>query len=916
VGAGMHDPIMDAAQQLYWEMLDSAPWGVFHSTADGRYINVNRALAQLYGHDGQAEMMAAVTDIARQVYVDPGRRAEFLRRMRDDGAVASFESQIYRHDGSTTWVSESVRSVTDGAGNFLYFEGTVEDISGIKAREEEHRQREAGLRQLVNAIGVGISYWDRDLVCRFANDAHLDWAGMRPDELLGAHLEKLMGPERFAAQQAYRDAVFRGESVTFHLPLVTQSGKAVELQIVFTPDWRDGAVVGYYAVGMDVTELVRLESELGAREQQLRLLVDSVPVGISYWDPDLICRFANRQRFDWLAALNPDIRTIDDLVGKSAVEIFGSGRVAALAPHIAAVRAGKRTVFDVTETLPGGTHQHVQTIFAPELKDGRVVGFYAISVDFTDLKNIELTLRLSEARYREVFSHIADAIFLNEVMPDGRIRVLEVNPAAELQMGVRAADLLGRGPEEYLPPTTAALLNGHFRTCLESGEIHRFEIEIDVAAGHRVIHATFVPIRDDQGQVRRILGLGRDMTEARELEQAILSSQERERLAHGRLLDAIESLRDGFVLWGPDGRIQMLNRAVSERHFLAGQGYAIGMSYQEAYAQFVLAWRAVGLAPDQVRAMVAGPAPAGSTDGAARMTLGSSWLASFTGSSPELPTAYGRWLVIHRQATREGGFVEFWLDVTERRSRELELRAAWSEADSANRAKSRFLAQMSHELRTPLNAVIGFSDLMQRGIAGLMSPSQAEYCGHIYRSGSHLLQLVQGILDYAAIESDAVKVTLEPVDAAALLGETRELMQPIARKAGIDLMPANAGAVWVLTDTLRLRQILINLISNAVKYNRPGGEVRLAIARQPDERVRIVVADNGIGIPRERQSELFRPFERLGQEGSNVEGTGLGLVLVRRLAERINCSVGVESEAGKGSRFWVDLPAAAMPEKA
>lgn len=908
--SGSRGPVVDEALKLYREMLDNAPWGVFHSTADGRYISANQALAKLYGYASQVEMMAAVKDIARQIYVDPGRREEFLRRMHEDGAVSSFESRIYRRDGAVIWISESARPVHDAAGNFLYFEGNVEDITRIKNTEEESRRREAGLRQLVNAIGVGVSYWDRDLICRFANDPHREWAGIGPDEILGQHLEKLMGPARFAAQKPYRDAVFRGETTAFRLPLTTLSGEDVELQILFTPDVRDGAVVGYYAVGMDVTALVRAEAELAAHEKELRLLVNSMPSLITYWDRDLICRFANdryNDQVEWDSA---------SFIGKHASEIVGAEQIARDKPYHEAVLRGERPTFMVALPNKNGEIRHFRMDFVPKFEGRDVVGFYLIATDLTDLKNAETALRENEARYREVFNNIADAIFLTEVTPEGRFKVLEVNPAAEHQMGMAAAELVGLHVEEYLPPETAEFVNRQFLHCAERDSVHRCEIELDIATGHRIIHVTFAPIHDDKGAVRRILGLGRDMTEAREMEQAMLASEARERLAHGRLMDAIESLSDGVVLWGPDGRIQMLNSAVTEHYFPPGHGFTIGMSHGEAYDQFVYLWRSIGLSPHQAYLMTEAPndpKAADISDDETFAAFARNWLETFTGTSPEIPGVNGRWFVIHRQRTREGGFVEFWIDVTERRNRERELRAAWAEADAANRAKSRFLAQMSHELRTPLNAVIGFSDLMQKEIAGPMSPVQAEYCGYIHNSGEHLLQLVQGVLDYAAIESDEIKVSLTTIDAALVLNQARDLMLPLAQKAGIHLAPVCEGEAWVSADTLRLRQILINLIANAVKYNRSGGEVRLDLTARPSHMLRITIADNGIGIPKERLGELFRPFERLGQEGGGVEGTGLGLVLVRRLAERIGGSVGVESDTGRGSTFWIDLPAASVP---
>ncbi|KQW69055.1 hypothetical protein ASE17_13715 [Phenylobacterium sp. Root77] len=230
-------------------------------------------------------------------------------------------------------------------------------------------------------------------------------------------------------------------------------------------------------------------------------------------------------------------------------------------------------------------------------------------------------------------------------------------------------------------------------------------------------------------------------------------------------------------------------------------------------------------------------------------------------------------------------------------------------AEEANRAKSDFLANMSHELRTPLNAVIGFADILRmRGEP--LTERQGEAVDQIHAAGRHLLALIEEVLDFAKIESGKVSVSIEAIDPQEVAQALAGTFRPMADKAGISLSVADAaGEVAVRADHLRLKQVLANLISNAIKYNRPRGAVEVEI-RALGDRVRISVRDTGLGIPAGRMADLFEPFERLGREGSGVEGAGLGLALTRRLVEAMGGKLDVQSLEGVGSTFIVDLPSA------
>lgn len=250
-------------------------------------------------------------------------------------------------------------------------------------------------------------------------------------------------------------------------------------------------------------------------------------------------------------------------------------------------------------------------------------------------------------------------------------------------------------------------------------------------------------------------------------------------------------------------------------------------------------------------------------------------------------------------------------DVSEHVHLEEALRAAKDDADEANDAKSRFLSRVSHELRTPLNAILGFGQLLALKD---LEPDDHEYVRQILSGGRHLLGLVNEVLEIARTEGHELEAVSGPVALGPLVREVLELMAPLASASGVELDARSSAAcdAWVTADLDRLRQVLLNLVSNGVKYNHPGGHV--AVTATPSvtgSTVRISVIDDGWGIAEEDQVRLFQPFERLGATHSSVEGTGIGLALSQGLVDAMEGTIGMTSSEEQGCTFWVELPASA-----
>jgi len=255
-------------------------------------------------------------------------------------------------------------------------------------------------------------------------------------------------------------------------------------------------------------------------------------------------------------------------------------------------------------------------------------------------------------------------------------------------------------------------------------------------------------------------------------------------------------------------------------------------------------------------------------------------------------------------------FSAFIRDLSQQKNYEASILQAKESATKANRVKSDFLSSMSHELRTPLNAILGFAELIEMGSGTPLSDKQRKSMKQIIGSGEHLLNLVNDVLELSEIESGNIKLSIEPLEIKNEIKGALSLMTAVAENSDIEIKTPSELPFKLLADKTKLKQILINLITNAIKYNRKGGSVTLNWQKTRSNRLRISVIDTGIGISDENKAKLFVAFDRLGQEKSKIEGTGIGLVVTKQLVESMDGIIGVDSIENQGSNFWFELPLA------
>jgi PAS domain S-box-containing protein len=491
------------------------------------------------------------------------------------------------------------------------------------------------------------------------------------------------------------------------------------------------------------------------------------------------------------------------------------------------------------------------------------------------------------AEWNVPFRALIDAAPDGMLVCDDRGTLVLVNGQTERMFGYAHGELPGQPLDILIPGHARARHHHHLAAYTAAPRLRPMGSDLELFARRKdgsefPVEISLSPFKTERGLL--IIAGIRDVSERRALERD-------KRRATAFLLSAIEAVQDAFLLFDENDCVMMVNSAARQLVGAAGDAPIIGRPFVEL-----------------LRAALTDGAFA--LDGEPVETYLARWLAYHRNPAGTLDvrTTNGRCLRVTERKTADHGTVTTVVDITDDMQRTQDLHHAREQAEAASAAKSEFLSSMSHELRTPLNAILGFAQLLERDRKHPLSERQVERLGHVLRGGEHLLRLIDDVLDLARIEARRIAISVEAVDLPDVLLEVVHTLEPMAARTGAHIAPLTLvpGLPRVVADRTRLAQILMNFGSNAIKYGRPSGLVALRIERLPD-RVRVAVADDGIGIPADKRDKIFEPFQRAGQESGPIEGTGIGLTISKRLAELMGGSVGFRSEVGVGSEFWVDL---------
>jgi PAS domain S-box-containing protein len=590
----------------------------------------------------------------------------------------------------------------------------------------------------------------------------------------------------------------------------------------------------------------------------------------------------------------PDLRTLlEDIVPKSSV--FDD--------------------FELEHTFPA-IGRRVMLLNARKLKAGHHGELLVLAMeDVTARKRAEEALLEAGALQSAIFN----SANFSSIATDEKGVIQIFNVGAERMLGYTAAEVMNKitpadisDPQEVIGRAKA--LSAELGTTITPGfealvfkasrgieDIYELTyIRKDGSRFPAIVSVT--ALRDAQGGIIGYLLIGTDNTARKqvEAERMLLDQRVRDQQFYTRSL--IESNIDALIATDPRGIITDVNKQMEA---LTGctRDELIGAPFKGYFTD-----------PERAEAgikLVLGEGKVTDYELTARSRDGTETVVSYN-----VTTFYDR------DRKLQGVFAAA-RDVTERRrldqvvqEKNVELESAREVADKANLAKSDFLSSMSHELRSPLNAILGFAQLMDSGSPPPL-PAQKASIDQILQAGWYLLQLINEILDLALIESGKLSLSLEPISLPDVLLDCEAMIEPHAQKTGIRVgFPRFDSPCFVNADRTRLKQVLVNLLSNAIKYNRTAGSVEVTCRADSGQRLRISVQDTGHGLSADQCEQLFQPFNRLGQEAGAEEGTGIGLVVSKRLVELMGGEIGVDSTVGAGSVFWFELDVAAAPQLA
>jgi PAS domain S-box-containing protein len=528
----------------------------------------------------------------------------------------------------------------------------------------------------------------------------------------------------------------------------------------------------------------------------------------------------------------------------------------------------------------------IYNVFALKDLNNNELGFGTVSTNITERKLSEAVLHKAQ---RDL-NHAQAVAHIGNWRMDVCNNILEWSDENYRIFGIpKGTSLTYQSFLDVVHPEDRNFVDGAWKDALTGKP---YDLEHRIIVGHNVkwVREKAELEFDKQGILLGAFGTTDDITSRKQLEDRLRWSEESFQLM-------VESVTDySIVMLNPEGRVMSWNSGAEQI-----KGYSEEEIIGQHFSRFYPPEDIDCGKPQRVLDIV----------NAKGWFKDEGWRVRKDGSTF---WAHVVFTAIRSQGSKLRGFAKVTRDMTERKrldqvlqDKNVELEKARSMAEKANLAKSDFLSSMSHELRTPLNTILGFAQLME---AGSPPPTdvQSKRLGQIIKSGWYLLELINEILNLSSIESGKLLLSRESVLLIDVILECKAMIEPQAEQRGIKLIfPSNHNKLLAYVDRIRLKQVLLNLLSNALKYNQPHGTVEVKCTATSLGLIRISIKDSGIGLPPEQLAQLFQPFNRLGQEVGVEEGTGLGLVVSKQLVELMGGTIGVESTVGEGSEFWIEL---------
>ncbi|MFO1274329.1 MAG: PAS domain-containing protein, partial [Rubrivivax sp.] len=853
-------------------LLATTTEGFWFIDPEGVTLDLNPAMARLLGRPREAIVGRQVREFFEG---DSLATLQAQLARRSAGMTGTYEVEIRRPDGSVVHCVNAATPLRDAEGRPAGSVGIWTDITERRRAEEVLLTYE----RVANSIADPVSVIGEDLVYRMVNDAWCRLSGIPREQAVGRRSDEVL-PRAYndERRRAYAECLERREPRRAVSPLCTPGQSERVYETTYYPYDGTEGVRKVVIVSRDITDLEMSRRELAESAEYLRRTLNTTGDGIFASDAEDLAqpvRFVNEQmlRIWGIPA--------DEAPGLTPARIMAAATPLFADPE----RESRRVAEIVAGNLADECHL--------ALRDGRVLlrrcsparlGDRTIRVwSFRDVT--AETRALESAREREAEQRaLLDAIpgFIARVDAQGTYTYVNRRMAALCRLapeqlvgqrvdagagGERLAPLLALVPRALAGETVTVEYRHR-----PDRETPPTDVQITVAPG--VHPGTGAPA---------VYGFGIDISDLKRTQESLRAQQAELRAVLAAFPGYIASVDEQM-------RYLFVNHALAHR---MGRPAAevLGHTVEE----------------------MMGPELAATIGAELRLAIG----GGRSQVDRHYPAARGL-PALDLEVThvagplREDGrrqYYAFGIDITARKRAEAATVAARDEAERANRAKSQFLSQMSHELRTPLNAILGLGQLLASDPRHPLAAAQKSYVEEMVRGARHLLELINDVLDLGRVESGQLGLELDAVALEPLVAECLALVRPLAQAREVQLIAQPMPGLVVRADRRRLKQVLLNLLANAIKYNRRPGSVRVE-CRTEGTHLQLGVRDTGRGLTADERARLFQPFERLDAARLGVEGSGIGLALSRRLVDAMGGTLDVESEAGVGSLFWVRLPAA------
>ena len=851
------------------KIMNSTTNAIFVIDLDGKFINVNQACSKITGYPIN-ELIVQPFSIVLAPEIRTEINEQFLTVAVDGKTVSQYETKIIRQDGSEAIVTFSIAPMLDD-GTIVSVVGTAEDITEHKHAEAALKQSQQSYESLVHSIDGVV--WEAD-----AKTFQFTFVSQQAEKFLGYPSENWLKPtfwldhihpdDQNWAPAFCMEATFKKQDHEFEYRMITADNQTIWLRDLVSVIIENDQPVKICGVMLDITERKQAEQTLKENEQNLQAIFNSITEAFI------------------IADLEGNIADVN----QSAVQMYGYPKEEFVTLHASQVICPEyhSWLTDFIQTAQSDQMASAQTVdfrkdgtfFYTEvngtmLKYNGKKHLLAIIRDVTKRKLVEDALKESEERFRSLVEQAADAIFVHDL--EGHF--IDVNQSACESVGYTREELLNLSVADVEKGVSLEQLKALWQPI-------KFGEPVTLEGNHRHKNGTLFQVEIRLGLIKwegsqYILAAARNITERKRAEEKLIIQAK-----------ILESMAEGVNLATESGHIFLTNPAFDQM---------FGYHKNELIGKHVSTLNS--LSSEENLLFV--------NNIIADLQTKGGWEGEFNNQKKEGTHFISHAYISVLEISGQQYFVTVQEDITERKQAETALTQAKEQAESANRAKSEFLATMSHEIRTPMNAVLGFSELLSELVT---DQQQHSYLDSIKTAGKTLLTLIDDILDLAKIEAGRLDIQYEAINPYNIFEELKQIFFLKIAEKQLDLIvdiDKNLPLALIL-DEARLRQVLLNLIGNAVKFTEKGSIILRAQKADKMEKSKIdlliSVEDSGIGIPLTQQEMIFEAFRQQdGQSTRQYGGTGLGLAITKRLVEMMNGDISVTSTVGKGSIFNMTL---------